>query len=140
MFTIDQINAARFNDKGKLKFPEYVREIIKLGVTSYETFVEDGHTVYHGNQGFQLVSESIYDALTVNHQSDMAQFQRDLKIHQDGHRDYLTFCSDCAKAGVEKWVVNMSDKTCTYFNKAGQKMYSEKIPVMQEDNQLQEHR
>jgi|ERR1035437_4795190 uncharacterized protein YbcV (DUF1398 family) len=137
MFSIEQINSARTNEKGKVKFPEYVREIIKLGVTSYDTYVEDGHTVYHGKNSYQVVSEAIYENLSVNNQSDTDQFQHDLKDHQEGNKDYLSFCNDCAKSGVEKWVIDMASKTCTYFNKAGQKMYTEKIPTLQEDKQLQ---
>jgi len=138
MFTIEQINDARYNDKGKLKFPEYVQEIIKLGVTSYETYVEDGHSIYFGKDGFKSVSDEVYESLSVSDQSDTSQFVHDLRVHQEGGRDYLTFCSDCAKSGVEKWVVDMSKMTCTYYDKAGQVMLIERIPTLQEDNQLQE--
>lgn len=42
--------------------------------------------------------------------------------------DYSTFCSDCAKSGVEKWAVSMGKMTCTYFDKSGNKLLVEIIP------------
>jgi uncharacterized protein YbcV (DUF1398 family) len=35
---------------------------------------------------------------------------------------------DCAAAGVEKWTVHMTEMTCTYYDKAGNKMLVEEIP------------
>jgi len=52
----------------------------------------------------------------------------DLKAHQQGKTDYSTFCSDCAKSGVEKWAVSMEEMTCSYFDKAGNKLLVEVIP------------
>jgi uncharacterized protein YbcV (DUF1398 family) len=40
----------------------------------------------------------------------------------------MTFCSDCAKSGIEKWIVCMEKMTCTYFDKAGNEMLEEMIP------------
>jgi len=137
MFTINQINEAHSNEKGKVKFPVYVKEIMKLGVTRYETYVEDGHTTYFGKNSFKIVSEPIYESLSVSDQPDKSQFVHDLKDHQQGGKDYLAFCSDCAKSGVEKWVVDVSKMTCTYYDKAGNEIFDEKIPTLQEDNQLQ---
>ena len=57
------------------------------------------------------------------------QFIADLKTHQQGGTDYPTFCNDCAKSGVEKWIVDMKRMTCTYYDKKGNEMLVEQIPV-----------
>lgn len=52
MFTIDQIKAAHAKVKSGADFPAYIREIKSLGVTHYESYVNDGHIDYHGAEGF----------------------------------------------------------------------------------------
>ena len=44
MFTIEQIQSAHSKVKSGADFPKYIQEIKALGVTSYETYVEDGRT------------------------------------------------------------------------------------------------
>ncbi len=66
--------------------------------------------------------------LTVAEKSNDEQFKTDLKIHQDGKTDYPTFCTDCAKSGIEKWAVCMEKMTCTYYDKAGNELLVEEIP------------
>ena len=129
MFTIDQIKTAHSKVKSGANFPDYIQDLIKLGVTGYETFVTDGHTVYNGKDNFSIISDAKYAALTVADVSNKTQFHTDLKSHQQGQTDYPTFCNDCAKSGVEKWVVNISKMTCAYYDKAGNEMLVEHIPV-----------
>ena len=52
----------------------------------------------------------------------------DLKEHQQGKTDYLTFIGLCAKLGIEKWEVYMDKMTCTYYDKAGNEILVEQIP------------
>jgi len=51
-------------------------------------------------------------------------------MHQQGKTDYATFCQDAADAGVEKWTVDMREMTCTYYDKAGNNLVTETIPVV----------
>jgi len=46
MFTIEQIKDAHAKVKSGADFPAYVQEVIRLGVTRYETYVADGQTHY----------------------------------------------------------------------------------------------
>ena len=129
MFTLDQIKAAHSKVKSGTDFPNYIQDLIKLGVSHYETFVTDGHTVYAGENNYTIISPAKYDALSVANKSNSEQFISDLKIHQQGKTDYPTFCKDSATSGVEKWVVNMDRMTCTYYDKTGNTMLTETIPV-----------
>ncbi|MBG7613444.1 DUF1398 family protein [Polaribacter sp. BAL334] len=129
MFTIEQIKAAHSKVKSGADFPNYVQDLIKLGITSYETLVADGKTTYFGQQGFTVETEPVYAKLSVAEISNKTQFITDLRNHQKGNTNYPTFCSDCATSGIEKWVVNMTQMSCTYYDKSSKEILVEKIPV-----------
>jgi len=129
MFTIQQIHEAHSKVKSGADFPKYMQDIIALGVTSFETFVFDNHTNYYGKDNFQTSSEGFLEALTIADESNIEQFKADLKAHQQGKTDYMTFLNDCAKSGVEKWIVVMDKMTCSYYDKAGKEMVVETIPT-----------
>jgi len=129
MFTLEQIKTAHSKVKSGADFPAYVQALIALGVTDYETYVADGHTDFFGETGFTISSGRKYEALAIADDSDVTQFEKNLKAHQQGKTDYLAFCSDCAKSGVEKWKVDMQAMACIYFDKAGNEMLAETIPA-----------
>lgn len=128
-FTIQQIKAAHSKVKSGADFPNYIHDLIALGVMSYETFVFDNHTEYYGKDNFKASSDGSSEKLDIVSTSDIEQFKSDLKAHQQGQTDYPTFRSDCAKSGIEKWIVDMGKKTCTYFDKAANEVLVESIPV-----------
>ena len=128
MFTIDQIKAAHSKVTSGADFPAYIQDLIKLGVTYYETFVTDGHTDYSGANDYKAIAPAKYASLIIGEITDAEQFKKDLKAHQQGKTDYMTFCNDCAKSGIEKWAVCMDKMTCTYFDKSGKAILVEQIP------------
>jgi uncharacterized protein YbcV (DUF1398 family) len=97
-------------------------------VTSYETYVSDGHTVYLGENGQPVASKGKYTALSISEISSPEDVKVYLKAYQMGKTDYPTFCADCAKSGVERWEVFLEQNTCTYFNKSGKEFLQEIIP------------
>jgi uncharacterized protein YbcV (DUF1398 family) len=129
MFTIQQIHEAHSKVKSGADFPKYMQDIIALGVISFETVVFDNHTNYCGNNNYKITSEGFSTTLSIAHQSNIEQFKLDLKAHQQGKTDYMTFLNDCAKSGVEKWIVLMDKRTCSYYDKAGKVMLVETIPL-----------
>ncbi len=129
MFTIYQIKEAHAKVKSGADFPQYIQDLIQLGVTAYDTFVRDGHSMYFGKENFSTASAPIYDALAIFEKSDAEKFKQYLKMHQQGETNYPTFCSHAAETGVEKWTVDMNDMTCTYYDTQGHKMVSENIPL-----------
>lgn len=129
MFTIDQIKEAHSNVKSGADFPKYVQDLIALGVKRYESFVSDGHAEYYGSDGYKEQSEAKYPDFVIAGHSNKVQFQKDLKEHQQGKTDYLTFCRISAELGVEKWVVDLTKMTCTYYDKSGKELLVETIPT-----------
>ena len=101
MFTVEQIKAAHSKVKSGADFPAYIKEIKKLGVTYYETFVTDGHTDYYGANDYNVTSAAKYDALTIAETSEAEQFKADLKAHQQGKTSFLTFFNNCATSALK---------------------------------------
>jgi len=128
MFTLEEIKAAHSKVKSGADFPAYARELRILGVQRYETFVIDSHTNYFGNGDYSISSAPMYDALAIWPNTDKHLFISDLKLHQEGSTSYKQFCEDCAKAGVYKWVVDLNEMTCTYYDAMGELVYTEAIP------------
>jgi len=128
MFTAEQIKAAHSNVKSGADFPKYIQEIKVLGVTAFETWVKDSHTEYFGTAGYSTSSTPMYEDLGIASSSNKTRFEHYLKIHQQGETDYVTFCKHCAETGIEKWFVDLSEMTCTYYDKAGNKILAEQIP------------
>ncbi|GAT63760.1 DUF1398 domain-containing protein [Paludibacter jiangxiensis] len=128
MFTVDQIEQAHSKVKSGADFPKYIAEIRQMGVTAFEIWVKDGHTIYFGEDGFQAKSLPQYDALVINDECDRKRFIHYLKIHQQGQTDFYTFCYHCAETGIEKWFVSLDDMLCFYFDKASIEVLEERIP------------
>lgn len=128
MFTVEQIEQAHSKVKSGADFPKYIQEIKRLGVTGFETRVKDSRTEYFGSYGYKTTSTPMYDDLMIAATSDKEAFEQHLKIHQRGETDYFEFCRDCAATGVEKWVLNLDEMTCIYYDMAGNSILKESIP------------
>lgn len=128
IFELKEIKEAHSKVKSGADFPNYIQDLIKLGVKKYDTYVRDGHTLFFGDDNYQIQSEPKYPELTIANSSNQERFRHYLKSHQQGQTDYPTFCNHSAETGVEKWTVDMSQMTCTYYDKANNKMLEEQIP------------
>lgn len=128
MFTVEQIENAHSKVQSGADFPNYIQEIKKLGVKSFETWVKDSHTEYFGENNFITKSEPKYADLIIENQTDKEKFSQQLKSHQRGETDYMKFCENCSETGIEKWFVDLDTFTCTYYDKAGNEILAEEIP------------
>lgn len=128
MFTLNEIKSAHSKVKSGADFPSYIQEMNLLGVTAYEHFVTDGHTLYRGTNGFKIEAEAKWLPLTIAKLADIEKLQHALTIHQKGETDYLTFCNQAAETGVEKWIVDLQKMNCMYIDKSGNEILTEQIP------------
>jgi uncharacterized protein YbcV (DUF1398 family) len=128
MFTLHQIREAHAKVSSGAAFPAFIQELIGMGVRGYSTYVSDGHTSYHGKEGFSLESEAKYAPQEIAETGNAELFRNSLKQHQEGHSNYPTFCRHCAEAGVEKWAVDTEKMTCAYYDREGREMLVEAIP------------
>jgi uncharacterized protein YbcV (DUF1398 family) len=129
-FTVAQIEQEHKKVKTGADFPQYIQDIKKLGVIEFVTYVADRHTVYFGIDCHQLTSEAKYYTLTITSISNKERFAEYLKMHQEGKTDYFTFCRHCAETGIDRWVVDLSLMTCTYYDQKHQQILTESIPSL----------
>lgn len=128
MFTVEQIKAAHSKVKSGADFPAYIKEIKSMGITHYEAYVTDGHTDYHGGINHTVTVPSKYEPMTIADIPQIEKFIEELRAHQQGKTDYLTFIKMCAETGILKWKICMYKMTCTYYDKAGNEILMEEIP------------
>lgn len=128
MFTIEQIEAAHAKVKSGADFPDYIKEIKEFGVRSFKTRVKDSQTEYFGENGYSTKSQPKYDELMIENKVDKELFIKQLKSHQRGETDYMKFCKDCAETGIEKWIVDLNQFTCIYYDQSGNEILTEEIP------------
>lgn len=128
MFTLEQIKAAHSKVKSGADFPQYIQDIIRLGVTKYVTYVEDGRVDFQGTDSYYMSVPPKYSNQIISQHCDIVKFKKDLKEHQEGATDYLTFCAICANLGIKKWEVSTKEMTCTYYDIQDNEIILEKIP------------
>ena len=128
MFTIQQMKSAHAKVKTGADFPAYIKEIKQLGLLRYEYLVRNGKTVYYGIDNFQVGSEAIYSEKVISESSSRATLKQIITGHQQGKTDFLTFCTQVADAGVEKWIVDTQAMRCSYYDLGGNAIVAEPIP------------
>lgn len=130
MFKLENIQAAHSKVKSGADFPTYVQELISLGVAGYHVKVSDGKSIYFDKDANIIDSEAKYESIKINQILNLKQFTTNLKAHQDGKTNYMTFVSDCAKSGVYSWKLDFGKMTCTYFDVNDAEVLVEKIPTV----------
>ncbi|MES2575272.1 MAG: DUF1398 family protein [Bacteroidota bacterium] len=128
MFTIDQIKEAHAKVKSGADFPNYIQDLIILGVKGYDTFVNDGHVEYYGINNYSITSDEKYEAIPIAPSANKEYFIELLVKHQQGETDYMTFCNDSARCGIKRWRVDIIEMTCTYYDQSDAPILIEKIP------------
>ncbi|WP_316803466.1 DUF1398 domain-containing protein [Pedobacter nototheniae] len=130
MFTIEEIKAAESKIKTGADFPNFIKEIKKLGVKRNDVYVSNGLSIYFGDEDHnEQTSPENYPDLIINDESSPEKLQHALSIHQKGETDYFTFCKQAADAGVEKWIIETADLSVVYLNSEGNELIKENIPV-----------
>jgi uncharacterized protein YbcV (DUF1398 family) len=128
MFTIEQIKEAHAKVQSAADFPNYIQDLIILGVKGYDTFVNDGHVEYYGVNNYSVISEEKYPEVKIEDTANKERFIEFLFAHNDGQTDYVTFCNQSGQCGIAKWRVDIMEMTCTYIDKSGAEILIEKIP------------
>jgi len=128
MFTKEDIQTAESKITKGSDFPQFIKEIKAMGVIRNDVYVSNGLSVYFDSDNEVLqISPEEYPELVVNEESSEEKLTHALEIHQKGETDYITFCKQAADAGVEKWITDLEDMTCTYLNSEGHELLKENI-------------
>jgi len=129
MFTLEEIKSTHAKVKSGADFPQYVQDMKQLGVSSYEHYLTDGHVTYHAVSGQTLLADPKWGTREISDDASSEKTESFLKIHQKGGSDYPTICRQLAETGVEKWIVDMQKMTCVYYDKKGNEVLIENIPM-----------
>jgi uncharacterized protein YbcV (DUF1398 family) len=127
MFTIDQIKEAHSRVKSGSDFPNYIQELIAMGVKGYDTFVTDGHSEYFGDENHRAIATETYTTITVAPFANKERFIEFLVLHQNGQTDFITFCNHAGQCGIAKWSVDINEMTCTYYDQSNAEILIEKM-------------
>ncbi len=127
MFSKEQIEAAHGKVKSGADFPAYVNEIRSLGVKSHEVSLREGTWMFKGLDS-RTVSFVNGPVVPVSERVSVEAFKRSLTNHQRGETDYLTFCQQAGKAGVDRWISDFLNMAVTYYDAAGNVVAVEPIP------------
>lgn len=131
MFNIENIQAAESKIKTGSDFPQFIKEIKEMGVIRNDVYVSNGLSIYFDNEDKSVqASPNEYPSLVINDEPSVEKLQHALTVHQKGETDYFTFCRQAADAGVEKWVIDTTEMTCTYLDAEGNELVKEKIPMV----------
>ncbi|WP_016989823.1 DUF1398 domain-containing protein [Flavobacterium sp. ACAM 123] len=128
MFTLEQIKQAHDKVQTGADFPNYIQELIDLGVKGYDTIIKDGRVAYYGSNDDSVSTDKKYNDIKITSTANKERFIEFLVMHQDGQTDYFTFCQQAAQSGIAKSRIDIIEMTCTYFDTSGNAIVIEKIP------------
>ncbi|WP_169630172.1 DUF1398 domain-containing protein [Flavobacterium humi] len=128
MFTTEQIKEKLSKVETGADFPALATGLKNIGVTYYETKMEDGSSIFHGKNGYELPTVPNYEPILIADTVNLEQLKIDIANHQQGKSDYFQISRQSADNGVEKWAVCLVSMTCTYIDKAGKNVWVEHIP------------
>lgn len=128
MFTVEQIKEKLSQIRTGADFPALAMNLKKIEVTYYETKMEDGQSMYHGENGYEICTGPNYETISIADKVNLEQLKLDIAEHQQGKSDYFQISRQSADNGIDKWAVCLIAMTCTYVDKAGNKVWVEHIP------------
>ncbi|RZK14190.1 MAG: DUF1398 domain-containing protein [Flavobacterium sp.] len=129
MFSIEEIKASESKIQTGADFPQFIKDIKEMGVIRNDVYVSNGLSVYFDSDDHSVqASPEEYPDLVINDESSADKLQHALQVHQKGETDYFTFCKQAADAGVEKWVIDLNEMTCTYLDTEQKELVKEEIP------------
>ena len=127
MFTIEQIEELHERLGNAETLADYVRSLSALGVTRYDSFVANGHSEYLGNDAHRVVSHAVHEEMTIAEHSDHDAFADHLRRHERGETNYLEMSRGLAESGSERWTVDTSAMTMTFYDRSGNALLVEQI-------------
>ena len=127
MFTLEQINAIHDTLGNAETLAQYVKALSALGVETYDSYIMDGHSEYVGKNGHTIISPPVHETITIADTSNKERFLKHLDLHNQGKTSYVEMSKGLAESGIEKWTVDTTNVTMTFYDKLGNEMLAETI-------------
>lgn len=126
-FTLENIKAAHAKFTG-VDFPKLIQEFKIMDMVTNAFHLQNGKVTYVHRTGEQIEVQANAVNQPINATSSSAGAKDVLNRHQAGETDFPTFCREIAGAGVYKWVSNMDEMTCSYYDLNENVVIVEAIP------------
>lgn len=126
-FTLQAIQEAQAKYTGS-DFPKLIREFKRIGVVKNIYDLSNGTIVYEDKDGItiELHVDDIRNDVTIQCERELAL--KALKRNQVGESTFMDFCTEMAHFGVYKWISNLDDMTCSYYDLNDKVIIVEDIP------------
>ena len=127
MFTLDQINDIHQRLGTQATLPQYLLALKALGIDKYDSFINDGHSEYYGNNDQKVVSPPVHEQFTIARTGNREGLLKHLNLHNQGKTSYFEMSKGLAESGIEKWTFDTGKMTISYYDKDGNRMLVEAI-------------
>jgi len=74
MFTLDQINKIHDRFGSSKTLAEYLHASKGIGVSTYDSFISDGHSEYYDEHGSKVVSLAVHETFAIADESNEENF------------------------------------------------------------------
>lgn len=109
-------------------FPKLIREYKTMGMVTNTYNIETGIVSYTNKYQKVIKDAGIKVDIEIPGSSNYEEVIIGLKRNQKGESDFISFCKEVGKAGIYKWVVDLENMTCNYYDKQEKMIISERIP------------
>ena len=110
------------------EFPKLIKAFKSMGMITNIFNLETGIVTYINRSGETLENNGIKVDFDICEAGKFEEAIIALQRNQRGESDFYIFCIEVATAGVYKWVSELDEMTCTYFDKTEQVIIIESIP------------
>jgi uncharacterized protein YbcV (DUF1398 family) len=112
-------------------FISFTEELIANHVSYYIYFVATGNVKFVMSSDAFISMKSNRKLLRVNSLASSTQTKEAARRHFSGMTSYDVYCTELAKAGVFKWVVDLNEKSRHYWSKDNKLLHIENtiLPV-----------
>ncbi|MEY4480158.1 MAG: hypothetical protein RLZZ267_836 [Bacillota bacterium] len=126
-FSLDNIKDAHATFTG-VDFPKLIQVFKQMDMVTNTFNLQSGKVTYVHRAGEQIEVQARAVDEPINATSSSDEAKDILYRHQAGETDFPTFCREIAGAGVYKWVSNMDEMTCSYYDLNDNHVIVEAIP------------
>jgi uncharacterized protein YbcV (DUF1398 family) len=126
-FSLQAIQEAHSKYTGP-DFPKLIREFKSMGMVTNIYDLSSGMILYVDKDGNSLESQGTKSEVAIAEPSNEEEALAALKRNQTGVTDFPTFCSEMVQAGVYKWVSDLEEMTCSYYDLQEKAIIVEEIP------------
>lgn len=111
-------------------FPKLIREFKLMGMKTNIYNLETGVVSYLNKAGESIEDQGIKVVFRIDETACYDEALTSLKRNQKGESDFPTFCIEIARAGIYKWVSDLEQMTCSYYDKQENVVIIEDIPTI----------